>query len=86
MKIEVKDKGTTALQHDERQNRNLGYLNYCVSGLISRCGIGPLLVEHKKCRFYKKSTVGNRCMHYIEARDGHCDCLEAQIELNKREK
>ena len=52
--------------------------NYCRSGIMSRCGAGPDWHHQKKCRFYQKSTISNRCMHYIEALDGHCDSVQAQ--------
>ena len=55
--------------------------NYCVAGLMSRCSAGTVWNEQKKCKYAEKSTVSNRCMHYIEAIDGHCDCEEAQREL-----
>lgn len=59
-------------------------LNYCVSGMLSRCGAGPEWQEQKKCKYFKKSTIGDRCMHYIEALDGHCDCVDAQREVRRR--
>ena len=63
------------------QQRKLDYLNYCVSGLMSRCSAGTVWDEQKRCKFSEKSTVRHQCMHYIEAIDGHCDCAEAQREL-----
>jgi hypothetical protein len=32
-----------------------------------------------------QSTVSNRCMYYIEAIDGHCDCVEAQREMRLKD-
>lgn len=63
------------------RKRKLDCLNYCVSGLMSRCSAGDCWEDQKKCKFYEKSTVSNRCMYYIEAIDGHCDCVDAQREI-----
>lgn len=54
--------------------------NYCKSGIMSHCGAGSDWRNQKKCRFYQKSTIRDRCMHYIEALDGHCDSMQAQRE------
>jgi hypothetical protein len=59
-------------------------LNYCVGGLLSRCGAGPEWQEQKKCKYYRKSTIHHRCMHYIEALGGHCDCADAQREVRRQ--
>jgi hypothetical protein len=61
-----------------RNKTNLKPINYCVPGLLSKCGAGTTWAEHKLCRFAVKSTFSNKCMHYIQAMDGHCDCLDAQ--------
>jgi hypothetical protein len=58
----------------------LVYQNYCISGFMSRCGAGPLWIEQQQCKYYVKSTVRNRCMHYIESLNGHCDSADAQRE------
>jgi len=60
-------------------------VNYCVSGLMSRCSAAAVLEDQKRRRFYEKSTISNRCMYYIEAIDGHCDCVDAQKEIRMRE-
>lgn len=57
-------------------------LNYCVPGPMSRCSAGTVWDEQKKCKYAEKSSVSNRCMHFIEAIDGHCDCVKAQRELS----
>ena len=31
----------------------------------------------KNCKFFKKSSFTDRCMHYMF--DEYCDCLDAQI-------
>ncbi len=65
----------------QRSNRHQPYLkpnNFCVPGILSKCGAGIIWTEHRHCRFAKKSKFSNRCMHYIEAIDGHCDCIDAQ--------
>jgi len=48
---------------------------------MSHCGAGSFWQEQKKCKFARKSTVSDRCMHFIESIGGHCDCVEAQREL-----
>ena len=57
--------------------------NYCVPGVMSRCSAGGVWSDQQKCKYAAKSTVRDRCMYYIEAIDGHCDCVEAQSELKK---
>ena len=56
-------------------------VNYCVAGLMSHCSAGTVWETQKRCKYAEKSSVSNRCMHFIEAIDGHCDCFEAQREL-----
>jgi len=56
--------------------------NYCTPGIMSRCSAGTVWHEQKKCKFASKSTVSNRCMHYIVSIDGHCDCVKAQREMS----
>ena len=73
------------LQLRRHQRRKLDYLNYCVSGLMSRCSAGTVWEEQQRCRFSEKSTVRHQCMYYIEDIDSHCDCVEAQKELRMRE-
>ena len=65
--------------HDARSD----CVNYCVAGLMSRCSAGTVWNDQKMCKYAEKSTVSNRCMHFIEAIGGHCDCAEAQRELRK---
>ena len=60
-------------------------LNYCVSGILSRCGAGPEWQKQKRCKYYKKSTMRDRCMHYIETLGGHCDCVDAQTEVRRQQ-
>jgi hypothetical protein len=64
--------------HDRSQ---LVSLNYCIPGIMSRCSAGLVWQDQKKCKFARKSTVGDRCMHYIKSINGHCDSVEAQREL-----
>lgn len=33
--------------------------------------------EQKKCRFYKKSSYTDKCMHFTFEK--YCNCLEAQM-------
>ena len=66
---------------DHRHEVRLGRVNYCVAGLMSHCSAGTTWNDQQRCKFAEKSTVSNRCMHYIEAIGGHCDCEQAQREL-----
>ena len=77
-------KKINSLQKNRRE-RKPDCLNYCVSGLMSRCSAGACWENQKRCKFYEKSTVSSRCMYYIEAIDGHCDCVEAQKEIRMKE-
>lgn len=54
--------------------------NFCVPGAMSFCRAGKNWAEHRLCRFYRKSTLSSRCMHFLEAFGGHCDCVSAQRE------
>jgi len=71
----------SCLLREEIRDVRPGYANYCVAGLMSRCSAGAVWNNQKRCKYAEKSTVSNRCMHFIEAIDGHCDCAEAQREL-----
>ena len=62
---------------------NLDLLNYCIPGMLSRCGAGPRVEKQKKCRYYKKSTIREQCMHYIVVLNGHCDCVDAQRDVRR---
>ena len=37
----------------------------------------PSESEQKNCKFYKKSSFSDRCMHFMF--EEYCDCLDAQI-------
>jgi hypothetical protein len=80
------DQKRYCLLREETRDLKLGCANYCVAGLMSRCGAGTVWNEQKRCKYAEKSTVRNRCMHFIEAIDGHCDCVEAQRELRNAAK
>ncbi len=70
----IKDK----LQSSMKPQPNLKPLNFCVPGILSKCGAGTTWTGHRHCTFANKSEFSNKCMHYIEAIDGHCDCVNAQ--------
>jgi hypothetical protein len=70
----IKDK----LQSWIRHQPNLKPLNFCVPGILSKCGAGTTWSGHRHCTFAKKSGFSDKCMHYIEAIDGHCNCVDAQ--------
>jgi len=73
------------LRDNRRDCSQLVSVNYCVPGIMSRCSAGLIWQEQKKCKFARKSTVGERCMHYIKSINGHCDSVEAQRELRNLE-
>lgn len=75
------DEKRSCLLREETREVRLGCTNFCVAGLMSRCSAGTVWNTQKRCKYAEKSTVSNRCMHFIEAIDGHCDCVEAQREL-----
>jgi hypothetical protein len=60
--------------------------NCCIAGFMSKCGAGPLLIDQRACRFFRMSSTGGRCMHYCVSLDGHCDSVEAQLEIKTRER
>ena len=66
------------LQSSIRHQPNLKPVNFCVPGILSKCGAGTSWSGHRHCAFAKKSELSNKCIHYIEAIDGHCDCIDAQ--------
>jgi len=72
---------TSHLRDNRHDRSQLVSVNYCIPGIMSRCSAGLIWHEQKKCKFARKSTVGDRCMHYIESIYGHCDSVEAQREL-----
>jgi hypothetical protein len=69
------------LRDNREQCAQLVSVNYCIPGIMSRCSAGLIWQVQKKCKFSRKSSVGDRCMHYIESIYGHCDSVEAQREL-----
>jgi hypothetical protein len=72
---------TTHLRDNSEKSAQLVSVNYCIPGIMSRCSAGLIWQQQKKCKFSRKSTVGDRCMHFIEPIYGHCDSVEAQREL-----
>jgi len=73
----------TKFRKNDDRCAKLEYANYCVSGIMSRCSAGTVWQEQRKCKFSKRSSVSDRCMHYIVPLDGHCDCVEAQIDMRR---
>jgi len=53
-------------------------VNLCAPDLLSLCGAREALHDQKRCRFYRKATHAERCMHFIESINGHCDSVDAQ--------
>jgi len=58
----------------------IGVLNdrlcFCKRDIMSICTAASEN-EQKNCKFYKKSSFSDRCMHFMF--DEYCDCLDAQI-------
>ena len=63
--------------------QHLKSINYCIPGILSKCSAGISWTEHRICKFAVKSDYANKCMYFIESRDGHCDCPEAQKDASK---
>ncbi len=82
MAVPNNDEKFNHLYGRQRRCAELVSVNYCIPGIMSRCSAGLIWQEQKKCKHAIKSTVSDRCMHYIESIDGHCDCVDAQRELN----
>ena len=72
--VDKKDKAQASFRHQP----NLKPMNFCIPGILSKCGAGKTWRGHRHCAYAVKSDFSNKCMHYIEAIDGHCDCLDAQ--------
>jgi len=70
-------------QHENRCSLPQDCANLCVGGVMSQCSVGNDWQMQKKCKYYRKSTAKNRCMHYIEALNGHCDCVDAQRKIRR---
>ena len=77
----IPDEKSSCLLREETNEVRPGRANYCVAGVMSHCTAGTVWDEQKRCKYAEKSSVSNRCMHFIEAIDGHCDCAAAQREL-----
>ncbi|MFO7684733.1 MAG: hypothetical protein R6V60_01455 [Desulfobacterales bacterium] len=58
----------------------LHYHNYCEFGTMYRCSAGSVWEEHRLCKFSRKSSGGEWCMHFRRNIGGHCDCVTAQKE------
>lgn len=67
----------------EEQTEGCRNVNCCIAGFMSRCGAGPSIIDQHACKFFRKSSAGERCMHYCVSIDGHCDCVPAQVEMKR---
>jgi len=81
MNVYNQNEKTDHIDINRRGCANLENISYCIPGIMSRCSAGSTWEKQEKCKFSKKSTIRNRCMHYIKSLDGHCDSVEAQREL-----
>jgi len=66
------------LQSSIRHQPNLKIVNFCVPGILSKCAAGKTWADHRLCRFAVKAEFSNKCIHYVEEIEGHCDCIDAQ--------
>jgi hypothetical protein len=55
-------------------------LSFCKRDIMSICTADSER-EQKNCKFYKKSSFSDRCMHFMF--DEYCDCLEAQVAIQQ---
>jgi hypothetical protein len=78
------DKKFNQLYHRQQRCAELVSVNYCIPGIMSRCSAGLIWQEQKKCKYAIKSSVGERCRHYIESLYGHCDSVDAQRGLGSK--
>lgn len=69
--------------HDPGERIKLGCHNYCEFGIMSRCTAGNTWEEQRVCKFSRRSSTGDWCMHYRKNMGGHCDCVKAQKELSQ---
>jgi hypothetical protein len=84
MKVLDNDEKFNHLYNRQRRCAELVSVNYCIPGTMSRCSAGLLWQEQKKCKYAIKSTGSDRCMHYVESIDGHCDSVNAQRGLTSK--
>ncbi|MFC1751757.1 hypothetical protein ACFLY5_01270 [Patescibacteria group bacterium] len=53
-------------------------------GAMSECTAGGDIEAQKKCRFRKKSSHSDKCMHCV-LDDENCDSLKAQMDAQQNE-
>ena len=82
MAVSDRDEKCNHIYGRRQRCAELASVNYCVPGVMSRCSAGLIWQEQKKCKYAIKSSVNDRCMHYIESINGHCDSVYAQRGLN----
>jgi len=78
------DEKSNHLYRRQQRCAELASVNYCVPGIMSRCSAGLIWQEQKKCKYAIKSSVSDRCMHYIGPIYDHCDSVAAQRGLNSK--
>ena len=66
------------IQISTKNQQNLEKVNYCIPDILSKCSAGKLWDEQRFCKYSIKSDFESKCMYFIESRNGHCDCYEAQ--------
>jgi hypothetical protein len=78
------DEKFSHLYSHQQRCAELVSVNYCIPGTMSRCSAGLIWQEQKKCKYAIKSTVSDRCMHYIGSIYSHCDSVAAQRGINSK--
>jgi len=78
------DKKFNHLYSRQQRCAELVSVNYCIPGTMSRCSAGLTWQEQKKCKYAIKSSVSDKCRHYIGSIYGHCDSVDAQRGLRAR--
>jgi hypothetical protein len=53
---------------------------FCKRDIMSICTAASKS-EQQKCKFYKKSSFTDKCMHFMF--DEFCDCVEAQLAIQQ---
>jgi hypothetical protein len=55
-------------------------VSFCKRDIMSICTAASES-EQKNCKFYKKSSFTDKCMHFMF--DEYCDCFEAQVAIQQ---
>lgn len=73
--------GNLDLGHKEPEKNDPEISNFCTFDIMAFCTAGDSWKDQEPCKFAAKATTSNRCMYYCEALGGHCDSVDAQMDL-----